>query len=76
MIFCPVNPFPGGSRNIRLLTCNRISRAVTKIVAMRSKIPTLLSIEAMVIQSDGGGAATSDVLLHRPYDLAESSVTT
>jgi hypothetical protein len=36
---------------------------------------TLLPVEAMVVESDVLGVAAADVLLHRPYDLAEPPVT-
>ena len=36
---------------------------------------TLLPIEAMVVESDVRGVAAVDVLLRRPYDLAEPPVT-
>jgi hypothetical protein len=37
---------------------------------------TLLPVEAMIVESDVGGVAAADVLLHRPYHLAEPPVTT
>lgn len=37
---------------------------------------TLLPVEAMVVERDVGGATAADVLLHRPYDLAEPPVAT
>jgi hypothetical protein len=36
---------------------------------------TLLSVEAMIVESDVGGVTAGDVVLHCPYDLAETPVT-
>jgi hypothetical protein len=37
---------------------------------------TLLSVKAAVVERDVWGVAAADILLHRPYHLAEPPVTT
>jgi len=39
-------------------------------------VHTLLLVEAMVVERDVRGVTAADVLLHRPYHLAEPPVAT